>query len=514
MRELARCSFVGILVLAGLAAGCADPNKYDPNTDPARTDARSQSDGPAGGSSGAGGGADAGSTTGGTSGSGGSPVLDAPSESSTPACTAGATRCASSGAAVEVCTVEGEWVAKETCPSTCASGACSGMCRPTEKHCGANQTPETCSAAGAVGRGSDALPERLHGAGRLHRGLQARHEALLRSRQPHPRDLQRERRLGGGHRLSEPLLQRLVRRFLPTRHQALRRKPGCRDLQPHGHMGTRSPAMPQRLHRQRRMRRRVSARQPAVRGPQSAGMRQHRRLEERRERLPEHLSRRRLHGHVQPRHPPLQPQRRRRPDLRHGRFRLDRHRDLQRQLRLRERRLLHHPVSLELHPLRKQLHLRRHLLPRRRLLRPHRLRDMPEVRLRQLRESGRQRGPEERMRERDLPHGELQWERRVWGHPQRPERPGCDGDCQQCSGGSCAERRRWPDLRNGQEMPGCPMHHLRRKQSTCAARAATPCGQQSRLPADSICVPACGRRGSPAARIDCQSNSGCESDKA
>ena len=110
-----------------------------------------------------------------------------------------------------------------------------------------------------------------------------------------------------GHPLREPLLQRLLRRLLPTRHQALRRQPGYRDLQPHGHLGTRSPAMPQRLHRQRRMRRRMSARQPAVRG-RSCGRNATAAAPGRTwERLPEHLSRRRLRGHVQPRYAALQP---------------------------------------------------------------------------------------------------------------------------------------------------------------------------------------------------------------
>jgi hypothetical protein len=64
-----------------------------------------------------------------------------------PACSAGENRCGS-GSVVEVCTVSGTWVARETCPSVCANGACSGTCRPGDVHCGANQTPETCSPDG------------------------------------------------------------------------------------------------------------------------------------------------------------------------------------------------------------------------------------------------------------------------------------------------------------------------------------------------------------------------------
>jgi hypothetical protein len=63
-------------------------------------------------------------------------------------CSVGITRCSTSGPAVEVCTLAGTWMLKESCPSICANGACSGSCMPHAKHCGAAQTPETCSSAG------------------------------------------------------------------------------------------------------------------------------------------------------------------------------------------------------------------------------------------------------------------------------------------------------------------------------------------------------------------------------
>ena len=126
--------------------------------------------------------------------------------------------------------------------------------------------PPRPAATPAVAGRPHALPECVQRAGRLHRRLQARHEALLGRRRPDSRDLQRERRLGRGRALPEPLLQRLLRRLVSSRHQALRRQPGRRDLQPHGHLGTRRSTVPEHLHRQRRMRRHLPTRDQAVRG--------------------------------------------------------------------------------------------------------------------------------------------------------------------------------------------------------------------------------------------------------
>ena len=138
---------------------CAEPNKYDP-ANVERMDARggtgggqsaagsggtSQSAGGAGGSGGAGGVAmDA--SAGGTAGAADGP--EPTPDMNTSMCSAGATRCASMGAAVEVCTIDGTWVMKETCSAICTAGACAGMCTPGTNHCGTNQTPETCDSNG------------------------------------------------------------------------------------------------------------------------------------------------------------------------------------------------------------------------------------------------------------------------------------------------------------------------------------------------------------------------------
>jgi hypothetical protein len=74
-----------------------------------------------------------------------SPNVDG-SAPTAPACFAGQTRCQDN--TVQVCTVDGAWSTKETCPAICASGACAGKCTPNQIHCGANQTPETCTALG------------------------------------------------------------------------------------------------------------------------------------------------------------------------------------------------------------------------------------------------------------------------------------------------------------------------------------------------------------------------------
>ena len=74
------------------------------------------------------------------------PPIDATSEP--PSCTVGATRCAVGAAVVEGCHEGGAWQVKEACASVCVNGACAGKCRPGDRHCGANQTPATCTAMG------------------------------------------------------------------------------------------------------------------------------------------------------------------------------------------------------------------------------------------------------------------------------------------------------------------------------------------------------------------------------
>ena len=76
------------------------------------------------------------------------PEPDAGDAATPPACTAGQTRCAELGATVQVCTIEAQWTDREKCASVCVAGACRGLCMPGEKHCGADQTPETCSPGG------------------------------------------------------------------------------------------------------------------------------------------------------------------------------------------------------------------------------------------------------------------------------------------------------------------------------------------------------------------------------
>jgi hypothetical protein len=80
-------------------------------------------------------------------------------------CSAGETRCASMGAVVEVCTVAGTWVMKETCTAICTAGACAGMCAPNSKHCGPNQTPESCDSNGEWVAGNMPCPNVCTGQG-------------------------------------------------------------------------------------------------------------------------------------------------------------------------------------------------------------------------------------------------------------------------------------------------------------------------------------------------------------
>jgi hypothetical protein len=146
-----RCVF-GALVFGLVALGCAEPNKFNP-ADLARADAQGGSGGRGGiGGAGAAGGSGAGGSVGGTTtvdapvaGSGGNIDAD-PGSDTDAACNAGVTRC--EGAVVMVCTVTGTWVMKETCAAVCTAGACGGMCAPGSKHCGNDQTPETCSDLG------------------------------------------------------------------------------------------------------------------------------------------------------------------------------------------------------------------------------------------------------------------------------------------------------------------------------------------------------------------------------
>ncbi len=85
----------------------------------------------------------------GSGGSGGSPAGGM--EVGTPPageCTAGQLRCSPLGPAVEICTPAGVWTLKEVCSATCSDGACAGACKPNERRCGTEQTPETCNDRG------------------------------------------------------------------------------------------------------------------------------------------------------------------------------------------------------------------------------------------------------------------------------------------------------------------------------------------------------------------------------
>jgi hypothetical protein len=108
-----------------------------------------------GGPGGSGGG---GAGGGGTGGGGGSAPGAMP-------CNAGDTRCGAGDAAVEVCTVTGQWTLKEKCRAVCAAGSCGGMCSPMERHCGAAQTPETCNAVGEWVTDAQPCPFVCSGAG-------------------------------------------------------------------------------------------------------------------------------------------------------------------------------------------------------------------------------------------------------------------------------------------------------------------------------------------------------------
>src|SRR5690242_14331728 len=116
-----------IWVLAVVACvGCAEPNKYDP-TNVDRNDGAGGTK-TTGGGGGGGSGGSAGTGVGPVGGQGGqdAPVagtgggIDGPEPAGDmggPTCNAGEPRC--SGAVVEVCTVAGTWVMKETCTAVC-----------------------------------------------------------------------------------------------------------------------------------------------------------------------------------------------------------------------------------------------------------------------------------------------------------------------------------------------------------------------------------------------------------
>ena len=84
--------------------------------------------------------------SGGSSGAAGQPVPMEPEPASARKCLVGESRCSDKQAAVEVCTVDDNWMQKESCPARCKDGACAGDCKPGARHCGANQSIETCSA--------------------------------------------------------------------------------------------------------------------------------------------------------------------------------------------------------------------------------------------------------------------------------------------------------------------------------------------------------------------------------
>ena len=170
-----------IVLLAPWSARAPRRTSGDPNRD--RNVERRRRPGGAGGNPPRGGsGGNSGRGPGAAGGSGGSTSADAPvagtggeadgpeppgdrlAQPATPAPPA-----APPGAVVEVCTVAGAWVMKETCTAVCAAGACAGMCTPSSEHCGTDQTPETCNAAGRVGPGRHGLPERLQRHGPVHR---------------------------------------------------------------------------------------------------------------------------------------------------------------------------------------------------------------------------------------------------------------------------------------------------------------------------------------------------------
>lgn len=148
----APCGGAPAIVISALVfLGCGLRLNDHPASDASPSPAPARTGGAGGGTNATGtGGAD-----GAGEGSGGSVAPAAPDTGPTVtvdmgpvSCVAGETRCAASGSAVEVCTAAGAWVMKAACSATCQAGACAGMCKPGERQCGANQTPELCSPAG------------------------------------------------------------------------------------------------------------------------------------------------------------------------------------------------------------------------------------------------------------------------------------------------------------------------------------------------------------------------------
>jgi hypothetical protein len=149
-----------------LTGSCVQPkNSADPPGGPtpgSNRDGNAAAGNPGtGGQSGSGGG-QSGSGGGGQSGTGGNgqaPVVGTGGTGSDPnaPCVAGATRCAATGAVVEVCTPTG-WTMQKTCPSVCQDGACSGKCMPGDKQCAPGQKPQTCGMDGEWLPPEDACP--------------------------------------------------------------------------------------------------------------------------------------------------------------------------------------------------------------------------------------------------------------------------------------------------------------------------------------------------------------------
>ena len=63
-------------------------------------------------------------------------------------CSAGDLRCSATSTTVEVCGVSGNWSVKETCAWVCAGGVCTGECKPSNRRCGLDFTPDACNSQG------------------------------------------------------------------------------------------------------------------------------------------------------------------------------------------------------------------------------------------------------------------------------------------------------------------------------------------------------------------------------
>lgn len=147
---------LGKFLLAGLCAlACSELRSTPPSSD--RADGSQADPDGSGGQTGRGNGGDAGPANPGAAGDAGvdqpggpdvtSDVTADPGGTGAP-CSVGQTRCALTGAAVEVCAVGGAWKMQQACASICANGECAGSCLPDDKQCGAGQKPATCSKEG------------------------------------------------------------------------------------------------------------------------------------------------------------------------------------------------------------------------------------------------------------------------------------------------------------------------------------------------------------------------------